>query len=136
MNLSGDEKYISTIVDISEYNPEDDKETEEEGIVISKRSVEGYIFDAETGDYVSKDEIIGKNYQLIYDLIYRIQGGYEYADLLDESIQRPSDIPANNTIGKEFYESGSAWIRHRFVSENGSCRRIRTGDILSSYVFV
>ena len=110
-----DEEYISTIVDISEYNPEFNKNAEEDGLVISKRSIEGYIFDAETGDYVSKDEVIGKNYQLIYDLLYRIQGGYEYADLLDESIPRPSDIPANNTIGKEFYESGSAITQAGYV---------------------
>lgn len=107
-----DEKYISTIVDISEYNPENE---EEDSVTISKRSVEGYIFDAETGEYVSKDEILGKNYQLIYDLLYRIQGGYEYADLLDENIERPSNIPANNTIGKEIYESGSAMTRNGYV---------------------
>lgn len=107
-----DKKYISTIVDISEYNPENE---EEDNVVISKRNVEGYIFDAETGEYVSKDEVIGKDYQLIYDLLYRIQGGYEYADLLDESVPRPSGIPANNTIGKEIYESGSAITPNGYV---------------------
>ncbi|MBR2079250.1 MAG: hypothetical protein IJ962_03450 [Clostridia bacterium] len=106
-----DEKYISTIVDISEYSPE----KKQEGSILSERNIEGYIFDAETGEYLSKDEVLGKNYQLIYDLLYRIQGDYEYADLLDESINRPSDIPANNTIGKEIYECGSAITRNGYV---------------------
>lgn len=122
-----DEKYISTIVDISEFNPEN-KKGEDEAVTISKRSVEGYIFDAETGDYVSKDEIIGNNFQLIYDLLYRIQGGYEYADLLDKSIPRPSDIPANDTIGKEIYESGSAMTQNGyvfcFVTEEGYVKSV------------
>lgn len=107
-----DEQYISTIVDISEYNPEYEKG---DSVIISKRSIEGYIFDAQTGEFLSKDEVIGKNYQLIYDLLYRIQGGYEYADLLDKSIPRPSGIPANNTIGKEIYESGSAITPNGYV---------------------
>jgi hypothetical protein len=106
-----DEKYISTIVDISEYNPED----LEEDSILSKRNIEGYIFDAETGEYLSKDEVLGNNYQLIYDLLYRIQGDYEYADLIDENVKRPSDIPANNTIGKEIYECGSAMTPNGYV---------------------
>lgn len=106
-----DEKYISTIVDISEYNPD----KKEEDSIFSKRNVEGYIFDAETGEYLSKDEILGTDYQLIYDLLYRIQGDYEYADLLDEDISRPSGIPANNTIGKEIYECGSAMTPNGYV---------------------
>lgn len=106
-----DEKYISTIVDISEYNPD----KKEEDSIFPERNVEGYIFDAETGEYLSKDEILGKDYQLIYDLLYRIQGDYEYADLLDESVKRPSDIPANNTIGKEIYECGSAMTPNGYV---------------------
>lgn len=108
-----DDKYISTIVDISEYNPEDIAETQEESeeasaVTLANRSVEGYIFDTETGEYVSKDAIVGKDYQLVSDILYRIHGGYEYADLLDESIPRPSEIPPDDVIGKSIYESGSS----------------------------
>lgn len=106
-----DEKYISTIVDVSEYNPENEKG--EDKVQISERSVEGYIFDAVTGEYVSRDEVLGKDFQLIYDLLYRIQGGYTYDDLIYEEISRPSDIPPNNTIGKDIYEAGGA------ITENG-----------------
>ena len=107
-----DEKYISTIVDVSEYDPQNEKDGK---VLISKRSVDGYIFDAETGEFVSRDAVLGKNYQLIYDLLYRIQGGYTYEDLLDSSIKRPSDIPANNTIGKQIYEAGGAITQNGYV---------------------
>ena len=108
-----DEQYISTIVDVSEYNPEDAEKSDK--VLISKRNVDGYIFDAETGEYVSRDKVLGKDYQLIYDLLYRIQGGYTYDDLLDSSITRPTDIPANNTIGKEIYEAGGAITQNGYV---------------------
>ena len=107
-----DEKYISTIVDVSEYNPENEKD---EKILISERSIEGYIFDAETGEFVSRDEVLGKDFQLIYDLLYRIQGGYSYDDLIYEGVSRPSDIPPNNTIGKEIYEAGGAITPNGYV---------------------
>lgn len=108
-----DEMYISTIVDVSEYNAEDEKDGEK--AMISKRSVEGYIFDAETGEYVSRDEVLGNDFQLIYDLLYRIQGGYTYDDLIYEDIRRPTDIPPNNTIGKGIYESGGAITPNGYV---------------------
>ena len=108
-----DEKYISTIVDISEYNPEEEKKAEK--TMILKRSVEGYIFDAVTGEYASRDEVIGKDFQLIYDLLYRIQGGYTYDDLIYEGVSRPSDIPPNNTIGKDIYEAGGAITPNGYV---------------------
>ena len=108
-----DEKYISTIVDISEYNAEDEKDSEK--VMISKRSVEGYIFDAETGEYVSRDEVLGNDFQLIYDLLYRIQGGYTYDDLIYEGVSRPADIPPNNTTGKQIYEAGGAITPNGYV---------------------
>ena len=66
----------------------------------------------DVGIFVKEVQI---NYQLIYDLLYRIQGDYEYADLIDENVKRPSDIPANNTIGKEIYECGSAMTPNGYV---------------------
>lgn len=107
-----DEKYISTIVDVSEYNPENEKDGK---LLISERSIEGYIFDAETGEFVSRDEVLGNDFQLIYDLLYRIQGGYTYDDLIYDGISRPSDIPANNTIGKSIYEAGGAITPNGYV---------------------
>ncbi len=113
----GDEKYISTIVDISEYNPSNSEEGEEdkEKPVCPARVVEGYIFDTESGEYVSKDAVIGKDYRLISDLLYRIQGGYEYEDLLNEEVDRPSYIPPDDKIGKSFYESGGAITKNGYV---------------------
>ena len=107
-----DEKYISTIVDVSEYNSENEKDEE---ILISERSVDGYIFDAVTGEFISRDEVLGKDFQLIYDLLYRIQGGYTYDDLIYDGVSRPSDIPPNNTIGKSIYEAGGAITPNGYV---------------------
>ncbi len=116
-----DDRYVSTIVDISEYNPQnikkDDSDEAEDvpAVTVSKRNVEGYIFDAVTGEFLSKDTVIGKNYQLVCDLLYRINGGYSYDDLLDETISRPSSIPPDNVTGKKIYEAGSSLTPNGYV---------------------
>ena len=104
---------------LSQYKPETKKATEEtekeaeEFIILPERTVEGYIIDVETGNFLSSKEMIDAEYHLVYEVIYRIYGGYDYESLLkgeDTAIGIPEDTDG---IGKTFYESACA------LSENG-----------------
>ena len=82
-------------------------------ITLPERTVEGYIIDVETGNFLSAKEIIDAEYHLVYEVIYRIHEGYDYESLLrgeDAAIGIPEDT---DEIGKAFYESACA------LSENG-----------------
>ena len=113
--------YISIVEGLSQYIPqikkssasEDTAEEAEEFIILPERTVEGYIIDVETGNFLSDKEIIDAEYHLIYEVIYRIHEGYDYESLLkgeDAAIGIPEDTDG---IGKTFYESACA------LSENG-----------------
>ncbi len=113
--------YISIVEGLSQYKPqqakastaEDTAEETEEFIILPERTVEGYIIDVETGNFLSSKEIIDAQYHLVYEVIYRIYNGYDYESLLkgeDAAIGIPEDT---DEIGKTFYESASA------LSENG-----------------
>ncbi len=107
--------YISIVEGLSNFKPQTSKTTEEteEFITLPERTVEGYIIDVETGNFLSSKEIIEAQYHLVYEVIYRIYGGYEYESLLkgeDAAIGIPEDT---DEIGKTFYESACA------LSENG-----------------
>ncbi|MBQ9914376.1 MAG: hypothetical protein IJO73_09130 [Clostridia bacterium] len=120
--------YISIVEGLSQYSPQPAKEvtdttvpagtagaTEaaEQFITLPERTVEGYIIDVETGNFLSAKEIIDTQYHLVYEVIYRIYEGYDYESLLkgeDAALGIPEDT---DEIGKTFYESASA------LSENG-----------------
>ncbi len=111
--------YISIVEGLSQYKPETKKasaeseEETEEFITLPERTVEGYIIDVETGNFLSSKEILDAEYHMVYEVIYRIYSGYDYESLLsgeDASIGIPEDT---DEIGKTFYESASA------LSENG-----------------
>ena len=106
------DNYIAVCNEISETEPVFKAEQEENltssAVVPSKKSMECYIFEAETGVYVTKDSIIGKDYQLLEEMLYRIYYGYEYASLTDEAVTDSVEIPDDiKGLGKKIYASAS-----------------------------
>lgn len=88
---------------------------DDEGIIPSNKSVEAYVFDAETGDYVSKDSILGKDYQLIEKLLYRLYMGYDYADLFSDSVN-PAEVPEDTQdLGERIYLSASTFCDEGYM---------------------
>ncbi len=83
---------IEELLEKGEYEPEE-KTDAPAGLPV--RTVEGYNFDVETGDFVTKDAIIGKQYQLISELLYRIYGGYSYDDIEEELRQTAAEAEEN-----------------------------------------
>lgn len=146
-------KYLSFIEETAEYIPssmpvelpegEEEVQTEENlPVTLPKRTVEGYNLDTETGDFVTKDAIIGKDYQNISELLYRIYKGYSYEDIklrfkanLGEDVMseevsaenestEAEDIPEDTEgLGMKIYESASALTEKGymfcFVTEQG-----------------
>ncbi len=131
--------YLSFLEETAEYIPssmpkeeteseeDSDEQTEENlPVTLPKRTVEGYNLDTETGDFVTKDAIIGKDYQNISELLYRIYKGYSYddlklkfkeklgEDLMSEEVSTETestdaeDIPEDTEeLGMKIYESAS-----------------------------
>lgn len=107
--------YISIVEGISEGKPQSSYKVEEvpEGefqpVILPERTIEGYIIDVETGDFLSKNEIIDVEYTLVYQILYRIYNGYEYESLLNENVVSDEVIPEDTgKMGKSLYESASA----------------------------
>lgn len=145
--------YLSFMEETAEYIPssmpkqeaEDEEEEQKEEnspVTLPKRTVEGYNLDTETGDFVTKDAIIGKDYQNIAELLYRIYKGYSYEDLklkfkenlgdelMSEEVSdetegnETEDIPEDTEgLGMKIYESASALTEKGymfcFVTEDG-----------------
>lgn len=67
------------------YGDSEDESTEEQQpseVKLCGRIVEGYTFEIASGDFVTKDTFIGKDYLNISELLYRLDGGYKYEDLI------------------------------------------------------
>lgn len=91
-----------------------------------KLSVESYTIDRQSGNFVSKDSVIGRDYMLAGEVLYRIYNGYDYSPVLsaesDEYYydETPEDIYAQGTA---IYES--AWaltqkgVTFFYVTEKG-----------------
>ena len=120
--------YIAVCNELSEtqpiYKTENEDETSASAAVPSKKTIECYIFDTETGAYVNKDSIIGKDYQLLEELLYRIYCGYDYAALLSEDAIDTQEIPDDTAkLGKKIYAAASTLSKEGymfcFVGESG-----------------
>ena len=89
----------------------DSEEEEEKEVVMPKRSFEAYCFDKQSGDFVNKDSIIGKDYQTAYELLYRIYNGYDYTQVKDELTTTQAVTDETDYYGEEttssYYESDS-----------------------------
>lgn len=75
---------------------------------LSKVQYEAYTLDKQSGDFVKKDNIIGKDYQQAYDLLYRIYNGYDYAEIADEM----AETTAETTESAENYYTTSVYTSY------------------------
>ena len=64
------------------YGDYQDRADEVEPVKLPVKTYEAYIFDKNTGDFVVKDDCIGKNYVLISEILYRIYNGYDYQSII------------------------------------------------------
>ncbi len=87
----------------------------DENQILPKKTLECDTFDVETGLFVAKDSIIGKDYHKISEILYRIYSGYSYDDLLDENAES-KDVPDDeNGIGEKIYDSASTLCKDGYV---------------------
>jgi hypothetical protein len=96
------EKYVSVVEKISINDPtavkattatvqtEDEEEATDSSITLFDRTVDGYVFDKTTGEFVSKDVLVGKDYMVVSEILYRIYSGYEYESIIPEA--KPEEV--------------------------------------------
>ena len=126
-------------------------EEEKEDINLPARFYEAYLIEKSTGDFVKKDNVIGKDYQTAYELLYRIYSGYDYKEISDSlhtTLQQTSELISYGTsytntqttqtyaevpydrdeLGKKIYESASTLCEDGyvfcFVTEEGYSHRV------------
>ena len=140
-----DDKNISFIGKLSRFTPVVKSEAQQQEVEAEaefkmyERTVEAYTIDKASGNFVSKDSVLGKDYMMLAELLYRIYNDYEYADLLPEPEEEGvtgqtdsyyddgyvyDDIPADTEkLGTKIYES--AWaltdsgVTFYYVTEKG-----------------
>ena len=79
------------------------------------KTVECNTFDAETGVYASKDNLIGKDYITIEKILYRIYSGYSFEALLDSTasdVSVPDDV---YKLGEKIYNSASTFCKDGYM---------------------
>lgn len=122
-----DEKNLCLINEITESEPmyTQSEETTSEGVItepagqipvsLPKKTVECNTFDVETGLYVAKDSLIGKDYLAISELLYRIYYGYGYESLLDENTVSEAVPEDTENTGEKIYNSASTLCGDGYV---------------------
>ncbi len=112
------EKYVSVVNEIAQTpltKPANEATGESEVIILAQRSYEGYIFGMESGEFISKDAIIGKDYVKIAELIYRIKKGYNYTSVIT-GVEDVTYVPKDEEeIGLKFYEGAAALCSDGFT---------------------
>lgn len=129
-------EYIGVINEIAKTSPvkktaedsENQENTEEKKIIFAEKSLEGYTFDALTGEYVTKDAIIGKEYLKISELLYRLYFGYDYFGIMTEE-NAYGEVPEDtDETGKHFYDGASTLSEDGYVfcavSEDGYTEKV------------
>lgn len=111
-----DEKYLCLINEIAEsqalYNTE---EVQESSFALAKKTMECYAFDAESGNYVSKDTFVGKDYNKVSQILYRIYNGYPYEAVTGGNLLS-NDVPADSRkLGEKIYNSASTLCESGYV---------------------
>ncbi|MCM1543936.1 MAG: hypothetical protein NC110_01440 [Ruminococcus sp.] len=97
---------------------------EQEQVTFAKTTYEGYTYVIESGDFVKKDEVLGKDYQQMYKELYELYYESKHNDVTDEEetttsqsswgTAQTSSIPNDSDgIGEAIYTS--AWV----LSKNG-----------------
>ena len=84
-------------------------------IKLPVKTIECNTFDVETGIYVSKDNLIGKDYITAEKILYRIYSGYSYDALLDSSVSDVSVPDDIYKLGTKIYNSASTFCKDGYV---------------------
>ena len=118
VSYSDDEK-LCLINEISEslllYKEDENSAQQSSSPILPKKTLECYTFDVSTGLFVAKNSIIGKDYQKISELLYRIYSGYSYADLVDEDAVSEEVPDDKGGIGEKIYNSASTLCEEGYV---------------------
>lgn len=99
------EEYKAAQQEQSAYSYSQTEQAQETLPALSKVVFEAYTLDKQSGDFVTKDNIIGKDYQNAYDLLYRIYNGYDYAEITDKM----AETTAEASESTEDYYATSAY---------------------------
>lgn len=75
------------------------QEQEQEPVELITRSVEAYTFEKDTGNFVSKDTVLGKDYMVISEILYRIYNSYDYTAVLPEETVEASTEGLTDEFG-------------------------------------
>jgi hypothetical protein len=109
------EENLCIISEIVESLPVYEAPSADESVKLPEKTIECYTFDLETGSYVSKDDFVGKDSEIICEVLYRIYNGYEYESLTDDSIP-DTQVPADSgKIGEKIYNSASTLCTEGYV---------------------
>ncbi len=95
-----------TVQSEEEGSDEDyEEEPAEESLTLFNRMVDGYVFDKATGEFVSKDVLVGKDYMAVSEILYRIYNGYEYDSIIPEvKTEEVTDEYGEVVEDDEYYE--------------------------------
>ena len=75
-------------------------EAEPEPVKLFTRTVEAYTFDKTTGDFISKDAVLGKDYMVISEILYRIYNAYDYTAVIPETpVEESSTVASTDAFG-------------------------------------
>ena len=86
-----------------------------EDIKLPLKTMECNTFDVETGVYVAKDNLVGKDYITLSKILYRIYNGYGYEALLDSSVSDISVPDDTYKLGEKIYNSASTFCKDGYV---------------------
>jgi hypothetical protein len=108
-----DETSLCLINEITESVPA--YESDENEVKLGVKTVECNTFDVQTGLYMAKDALVGKDYITLSEILYRIYSGYGYESLVDETV--PSeDVPEDiRDIGDKIYDSAVTKCKDGYV---------------------
>ena len=114
-----DDKYLCLINEIAEsvalYNADEAENIQQIQFEPAKKTMECYTFDVESGGYVSKDTLAGKDYSKVYTLLYRIYNSYAYDDVLDETAVGAFVPEDTLKYGERIYNSASTLCENGLV---------------------
>lgn len=83
----GDAQTTETTTQSYWYTTQTETEPQSEKAEIPETTYEGYTFDIESGDFVQKDDVLGKDYQAVQKLLFETYRGEE----TEEPAEQPTD---------------------------------------------
>ncbi len=93
-----------------ETEPSEPTEPEIEAVKLPETRVEAYTFDKQTGEFVLKDAVLGKNYLVISETLYRIYNGYDYSSVVEDLEQETTAVDSYDdyydNYGYDYYDYG------------------------------